>query len=275
MHGSLVQFWVALLGIKLSRLRIPTRRLRLLVYRTVFGKKYPPGLNEQEAERPLWEYPSLNAVFTRGIKPEFRPVPVATPQLLCPCDGTVQDLGQVEQGKVLTLKRIEYTLEELLPGLDSRSFEGAPYAIVFLSPIDCHRIFSPQDGFLEEVIHVPGYRLVVHPPFHRQEYPPYRLNERMIFRFSTELGPCIMVMVAGWGVGNITLPRAPRFRPRSLEAARQTWSPPAAVRRGEWIATFELGSTVVLIGPPAANVATLVQTNQKVLYGEPLFTYPR
>src|ERR1700730_6492050 len=105
-HGGLFKFWVALLGVKLSRLRIPSRRLRLLVYRNVLGKKYPPGLNEQEAERPLWEYPSLNAVFTRGIKPQFRPIPVGTSQFLSPCDGTVQDLGRVEQGKLLTVKGI-------------------------------------------------------------------------------------------------------------------------------------------------------------------------
>jgi phosphatidylserine decarboxylase len=273
-HGSLLQYWVALLGIKLSRLPIPSKRLRLLLYRSVFGKKYPPGLNEQEAEHPLGEYRSINAVFTRGIKPEFRPIPTGTPQLLCPCDGTVQDLGRIEEGKLLTVKGIEYTLDALLPGSDPRPFEGAPYAIVFLSPIDCHRIFSPHDGELQEVVHVPGYRLVVHPPYQRPEFPPYSLNERMIFRLSTPLGPCVFVMVAGWGVGNITLPGAADFRPRSRQAARRRWSPPVPIRRGEWIATFELGSTVVLLAPPAANVVTEVHPNQKVQYGQPLFTYP-
>jgi phosphatidylserine decarboxylase len=273
-HGSWLKYWVALLGIKLSRFPVPTKRLRLLVYRTVFGTKYPPGLNEQEADRPLWEYPSLNAVFTRGVKPELRPIPAATPQFLCPCDGMVQDLGRIEHGKLLTVKGIEYTLEALLPGTDSRPFEGGHYAIVFLSPIDCHRVFCPQDGQLEEVIHVPGYRLVVHPPFQRPEYPPYKLNERMIFRLATTLGPCVFVMVAGWGVGNITLPGAPEFRPRSRQAARKTWSPPLPVRRGDWLATFELGSTVVLLTPPAAAAVPLVRPNDKVLYGQPLFTYP-
>ena len=44
-------------------------------------------------------------------------------------------------------------------------------------------------------------------------------------------------------------------RPSSKAAATKTWSPPARVKRGDWVATFELGSTVVLIAPPAANVA--------------------
>jgi phosphatidylserine decarboxylase len=261
-HGGLLQLWIALAGIKLSRLPIPSTRLRLLLYRSVFGKKYPPGLNEQEAERPLEEYPTLNAVFTRGIKPEFRPIPIGTPQMLSPCDGTIQDIGRIEHGKLLTVKGIEYTLEALLPGIDPRPLEGGHYAIVFLAPIDCHRVFSPQDGQLEEVIHVPGYRLLVHPPYQRPEYPPYSLNERMIFRLTTPLGPCVFVMVAGWGVGHITFP-----------GAGNRSAPVAAVRRGEWVATFELGSTVVLIAPPAANVTTEVHPNQKVQYGQPLFTY--
>jgi phosphatidylserine decarboxylase len=273
-HGSLFKFWVAVVGIKLSRLRIPSRRLRLLVYRSVLGKKYPPGLNEQEAERPLWEYPSLNAVFTRGIKPEYRPIPAETRQFLSPCDGTVQDMGRIEQGKLLTVKGIEYRLEDLLPGTESQELEGAPYAIVFLSPVDCHRVFCPHDGQLEEARHVPGYRLLVHPPFQRPEYPPYSLNERMIFRLSTALGPCVFVMVAGWGVGNITLPHAPDFRPRARQALHRTWTPPLPLRRGDWVATFELGSTVVLIAPPAERVLAVVRPNEKVRYGQPLFTYP-
>src|SRR5262249_6702342 len=134
-------------------------------------------------------------------------------------------------------------------------------------------------------VHVPGYRLLVHPPFQRAEYPVYTLNERVILRFSTALGPCLVVMVAGWGVGNITLPAAPEFRPRSRTITARTWSPSAVVRRAEWVATFELGSTVVLLTPPAApgvwgrsapnaNVATLVSPNQVVKYGQPVLTYP-
>ena len=139
--------------------------------------------------------------------------------------------------------------------------------------VDCHRVFSPQDGHLEEAVHVPGYRLLVHPPFQRAEYPVYTLNERMILRFSTGLGPCLVVMVAGWGVGNITLPLARSFRPRSRVAAGRTWSPPVPVKRGEWVATFELGSTVVLVAPPAANVTALVAPHEKVKYGQPVLGY--
>jgi phosphatidylserine decarboxylase len=95
----------------------------------------------------------------------------------------------------------------------------------------------------------------------------------VILRLATPLGPCLVVMVAGWGVGNITLPLASNFRP-GRHAARQTLDPAPAVRRGDWIATFELGSTVVLLTPPGAGVTTLVSSNDKVKYGQPVFHYP-
>jgi phosphatidylserine decarboxylase len=272
-HGGLLKFAFAVLGVKLAHLPIP-RSWRLRLFRDLYRKKYPPGLDENEAERPLTAYPSLNALFTRGIRPEFRPIPLGTPQFLSPCDGTIQDVGRVEAGKILTLKGIEYSLASLLSHPDAEAFEGGHFLVVFLSPLDCHRVFSPQDGHLEEVVHVPGYRLLVHPPFQRAEYPVYTLNERMILRFSTGLGPCLLVMVAGWGVGNVTLPLAPEFRPRSRQAAKRTWSPPLDVHRGTWVATFELGSTVVLLTPPAVNVVPLVAPNEEVKYGQPVFTYP-
>jgi phosphatidylserine decarboxylase len=275
LHGGLLKFFFAILSVKASRLWIPTKRLRLSVYRTIFAKKYPPGVNEAEADKPLWAYRSLNALFTRGIKPEYRPIPVGTPQFLSPCDGTIQDMGRIEQGKLMTVKGVEYTLESLLPRTDTRLFEGGHYAIIFLAPIDCHRLFSPQDGFLEEAIHVPGSRLPVHPPFQRAEYPVYALNERIILRLSTRLGPCLVVMVAGWGVGNVSLPLAPEFRPRRAKVITgKTWSPAAPVHAGDWIGTFELGSTAVLITPPGSDVASLITPNEKVKYGQPLLTYP-
>ena len=272
-HGGLWKFLVAVAGVKLARLWIPTKRLRLSLYRSVFGKKYPPGIDENEAEKPLWMYSSLNALFTRAIKPEYRPIAFDAPTILSPCDGTVQDVGRLNRDKLMTLKGIEYSLASLLPMVDTSPFEDGHYAIIFLSSIDCHRVFSPHDGRLEQAIHVPGYRLPVHPPCQRAEYPVYSLNERMILRISTPLGPCIVVMVTGWGVGNITLPAAPNFKPSGKAKTCETWSKPFAVKRGDWIATFELGSTAVLITPPGLDVASLISPNQKVKYGQPVLTY--
>jgi phosphatidylserine decarboxylase len=273
-HGGVVKLCVAALGVRLSRLTIPSRRLRMLIYRTVYGKKYS-ALDESEFERPMWAYPSLNALFTRGVRPECRPIAAAANQFLCPCDGRVQEVGRFEKDRLVTVKGIEYTLASLLPGVDTDKFQDGHFAILFLSPSDCHRIFSPQDGQIEEVIHVPGYRLLVHPPFQRKEYPVFALNERVIFRLATPLGSCILVMVAGWGVGNITLRFDRSFRPRAMRLTRKSYHPPVALKKGEWVATFELGSTAILITEPAEQATALVSNEEKVKYGQPLFSFAR
>ena len=262
---------MAALAIRLSRLKIPSKRLRLRLYRTIYGKKYT-ALNEAELEQPLWAYPSFNALFTRGVKTEFRPIPQSADQFLCPCDGKIQDIGAIKEDKLLTVKGIQYTMGSLLAGLDSRPFHNGNFAIIFLSPSDCHRIFSPRDGTIEEIVHVPGYRLLVHPPYQRKEFPVFTLNERVILRLKTPLGECVLVLVAGWGVGNITLPLDRSFRPRFRGINHKTYCPPLNVKRGEWLATFELGSTAILITEPAGQVVTHVRAEESVKYGQPIFS---
>ncbi len=184
----------------------------------------------------------------------------------------MQDVGAIEHGKILTVKGVEYTLPSLLAGKDAGPFHGGHFAIVFLSPADCHRIFSPQDGVIEEIRHVPGSRLLVHPPYQRKEYPVFSLNERVILRLRTPLGPCALVLVAGWGVGQDTHPLDRSFRPRHRKPTHKVYNPPLPVNRGEWIATFELGSTAILITGPGPPCTTHVRREDKVKYGRPLFS---
>jgi phosphatidylserine decarboxylase len=273
-HGGVVNLCAAALAVRLAGVEIPSRRLRLLVYRTMYGKKYP-ALDERELERPLWAYRSVGALFARGVRPELRPISVATDQFLCPCDGKVQEVGRVEKGQVLTVKGVGYTLDALLPGLDSRRFHGGHFGVFFLSPNDCHRVVSPQESRVEEVVHVPGYRLLVHPPYQRAEYPVFALNERVVLRLTTPLGACALVLVAGWGVGNITLRFDPAFRHRPRRVTRKVYAAPPTVGAGEWFATFGLGSTVILITEPAGGVTTHVSRDERVKYGQPVFTFGR
>ena len=270
-HGGSVGLCAAVLGVALSRLPIPSRRLRRRLFVDLYAKRYPPGLDEQEAEKPLESYRSFNAVFTRGLKPECRPIPFDRPALLSPCDGTVQDIGRVHERRLLTVKGISYSLDSLMPGIDAVPYDGGQFAILFLSPIDCHRVFSPQDGSVDAVVHVPGARLLVHPPFQTATYPVYTLNERVVLRLTNGDSSCVVVMVAGWGVGHITLPFAPGVRTKSKKMQTRQLATPHAVKRGDWIATFELGSSIVLITSASLNLTPLVSPNKKVRYGQPIF----
>jgi phosphatidylserine decarboxylase len=272
-HGGMLQMCAASLGVKLSRIPIPSRWLREHVYRTVYGNKYR-SLNEAELDRPLADFRSLNELFTRGVRAECRPISGAGLQWLCPCDGTVQDVGQLREQTLLTVKGIEYSLDSLLPDMDTGKFRDGAFAIFFLSPADCHRVFSTAAGKIHEIRHIPGRRLPVHPPFQRQEYPVFTLNERVIIRMTTNVGDCLLVLVAGWGVGNITHPFSAPLRISRRRITRHELTPPRNVQRGEWIATFELGSTVILITEPRAGMVPAVARNEQVVYGQPAYTIP-
>ena len=78
-------------------------------------------------------------------------------------------------------------------------------------------------------------------------------------------------MVAGWGVGHITHPFrvSPRFSPRRVSVTKL--EPPRRMDRAEWIATFELGSTVILITEKDYASQPLCERDQSVRFGEPLF----
>ena len=47
--------------------------------------------------------------------------------------------------------------------------------------------------------------------------------------------------------------------------------PPRKMERAEWIATFELGSTVILMTEQRRTASALVERAQSIRFGEPLF----
>ncbi len=269
-HGGTLNLAAAALGVRLSRVPIPMR-LRERLYRKIYGQKYK-ALNEAELDRPLSEFRSLNALFTRGLRPECRPIPDFDSQLLCPCDSTVQDVGQLHEGTLLTVKGIEYSLDSLLPTIDTRPFLNGAFTIFFLSPADCHRVFAPAAGAIHEILHIPGRRLLVHPPFQRKEFPVFTLNERVIIRMTTSVGECVLVLVAGWGVGNITFAHDTPLRLKRRRITRHEFVSPRLVERGEWIATFELGSTVILLAEPNDELVAAIARDDHVRYGQPAFS---
>lgn len=295
-HGGPASVLAASLAVRLSKMPIPSRSLREKLFREVYGSKYSP-LCEEEMEQPIGDYRSLNELFTRGVRPESRPLQRPDLNLLCPVDGTVQDLGTIDGDTVMTAKGIGYSLASLVPQTDTRPFHGGAFSIFFLSPVDCHRVFAPQNAKLTRVTHVPGHRLLVHPPFQRQEFPVFTLNERVVLHLETKWGRCLLVMVAGWGVGNITLPFTARYRwadrpsgiadpypdgevranrklgMRRGKVSAAVFEQPIELEAGDWAATFELGSTVIMLTEPQEDCYAFISSDDKVRYGEPAYCF--
>ena len=269
-HGGTLSMMGAALGVRLSRTPIPTRALRRKVFQMLYGGKYP-AIDEAELEKPLEEFRSINELFTRGVPRALRPIPSDDHLFLSPVDGNVQDIGSIQHDTVMTIKGIPYTLTSLCPETDTNPYRDGHFAILFLSPRDCHRVFSPATATLNRLVHVPGHRLLVHPPYQTPEFPVFTLNERLVMQLDTSLGKCLLIMVAGWGVGHISHPfrTARRFSPRRVTVTEL--NPGQKLDRAEWLATFELGSTVILITESGSATRALLQRDQSVQFGQPLF----
>lgn len=269
-HGGLAGMLTAAAGVHLSRLPIPGKALRRRVFSMMYGGKYG-ALDESELEQPLTEYRSINALFTRGVRDELRPLSERTDVLLSPVDGTVQDEGLIQNDTVLTVKQIPYILNSLCPETDTDSFKHGRFAILFLSPRDCHRVYSPADCQLTRVVHVPGRRLLVHPPYQTAEYPVFSLNERLVMELQTAHGRVLVILVAGWGVGCLTHPFPLPVAIRRNTTSVFELSPARTLLRGEWMATFELGSTVIVLAERGRTERMLCPRDSCTRIRQPLF----
>jgi phosphatidylserine decarboxylase len=209
------------------------------------------------AEKPLREYGSVHDFFVRRLQPGARPIPPEADAILCPADGRIVETGSATSGKMMSAKGMEFSLRELLADAEAaRQLEGGPYAIVYLSPSDYHRVHAPIDGRVMAWLHVPGQLFSVAGANLRREPRLFARNERLVTLLDGDtVGPCACVMVAAFGVGDISASYDGEGDARHRHVAdgavlaKRFVSPPR-VRKGDELGIFHLGSTVIVVFAP-------------------------
>ncbi|WP_274363842.1 archaetidylserine decarboxylase [Paenibacillus thermotolerans] len=187
-----------------------------------------------EAEKPLTEYESLNDFFTRRLRPDARPIDPDEASLVSPVDGLVVETGEIQAGKLLPVKGQDYTAEQLLGGSPHASrYERGTFVVIYLSPSNYHRIHSPVDGTVLEWDRIPGTVYPVNDRGMRLMPQVLSSNARLVTYIRHPSGVVGLVKVGAMNVS-------------SIQYARQE-GPPESVRKGEELAFFEFGSTVVLL----------------------------
>lgn len=219
----------------------------LIISTLIWRYKVDMSLAAQEDPKA---YPSVNAFFTRALKPEARPI--ADAPLVCPADGAISQLGPIRDGRILQAKGLDYSVEELLGGsaIDAQGFVDGRFATVYLSPRDYHRVHMPCAGRLRRTIHVPG-RLFSVATWTTESIPRlFARNERLAVLFDTDHGPMAVVLVGAIFVssietvfdGEVTPPYADQIRIRDYP---QATAPQLA--RGEELGRFNMGSTAIVL----------------------------
>jgi len=226
------------------------------------------------ANQDLDSYQHFNEFFTRPLKPEARPIASEADAIACPVDGTVSQLGPIEDGRVYQAKSHDYSLKTLLGGLDhlQERFAGGQFATIYLSPRDYHRIHMPMAGSLSETVYVPGRLFSVNPATTRAIPGLFARNERMVTIFETKHGPMAVILVGAIFVAGIETVWSGNygdqtFRPFEHFIGKNL--PQVSLEKGDEMGRFNMGSTVVvLFGPGQMNWDKDLHADQTVKMGQ-------
>ena len=216
-------------------------------------RRFKVNLDEAEITN-IEDFEHFDAFFTRALKPGARQFDAPTEALISPCDGAVSEIGRLDADRILQAKGMNYRLADLLADAGAaRSLEGGHFATLYLSPRDYHRLHMPFAGQLRSATHVPG-RLFSVAPFAVEGIPNlFARNERLVCMLDTEFGPAALVMVGALLVSGIETPWGGWFVPPYGKVIdKRRYDPPITLARGEEFGRFHMGSTIIIITPPAA-----------------------
>jgi phosphatidylserine decarboxylase len=221
----------------------------------VFIDRFGISLAEAEYERPD-AYRSFNHFFTRALKYGARPLAMDPEAMVSPVDGTVSQLGDIHDGRLVQAKGFDYSLVELLGGNDdvAAPFVGGGFCTIYLAPYNYHRIHMPTAGTLRDWMYVPGRLFSVNQGTTRAMPRLFTRNERVIALFETGMGPVALIMVGALFVGSIETVWSGVVTPPHSRKGIGSYHlmQPVYLNRGDEAGRFNMGSTVILLTAPGA-----------------------
>lgn len=231
-----------------------------------------PTIDQSEMVKAATDYPTLNAFFTRTIKPDARTI--AADALVSPCDGTFGQSGPIVAGMALQAKGIDYAVKDFLADEKrAKAYEDGWFITIYLAPYNYHRVHAPVAGSLVECVHVAGDLWPVHKKAVAGIPQLFCLNERTWIEQQTTNGKVLSCLVGAMNVGHITLSHDRTF---GREAGIQTQSGQGLeIEKAQEIGLFEMGSTVVMLLDKQARVSVagnVPEPGTTARLGQPLFS---
>lgn len=237
------------------------------------------GIDLEEVERPLSDFPTFDAFFVRRLRAGARQWPEDEGVLACPVDGVIGACGRIEDGTAIQAKGRNYRTADLLGGEETAArYDGGLFLTVYLSPRHYHRIHAPVAGAVVDARHLPGLLLPVNEPAVGAIDRLFARNERLSCTLHGPLGSVVVVAVGATNVGRITVAfddtwgtaRGVTNQAADRRASTRRYDDPPAVRRGDELMAFHLGSTVVLLTEPGFDLTPMTRARREVRMGEVL-----
>lgn len=232
----------------------PVFLVRLVIHKIFIGRY---GALPDESEFPPGHYPSPLAFFTRRLRKGARPLAPGARTFHSPSDGRLAAAGTIHKGTLIQAKGMPYALKDLVGMGHSQIFLGGDYRVIYLAPGDYHRVHHPVSARLIASEFFPGRLYPVNETTIFTVPRVFVQNRRTVFHYRRGKIPLALVMVTAFNVGEIKQHRP--IPPRGLP-----------VKGGGELATFELGSTVVLLTPKGALHWQKIPIGTRVYMGQAL-----
>jgi phosphatidylserine decarboxylase len=254
LQHMLPQHGISRLVLRATRSRAPAFKNELI---RMFVRGFRPDMSDAVETNPT-AYASFNEFFTRALRPETRPVDADPAAIVSPVDGTVSEAGMLTHDRLLQAKGHEYTLRALLAGKTAweRSFAGGSFATIYLAPYNYHRIHMAMAGELRESFYVPGRLFSVNRTTARLVPGLFSRNERVFCGFDVGGVPWAIILVGALNVGSMATvwhgDVTPRKHREVTSLPIRELLAPATLAKGQEMARFNMGSTIILLLPPGS-----------------------
>lgn len=268
----------------ISRLVLAATRSRSPAFKNalirLFVRGFRPDMSDAVETEPT-AYASFNEFFTRALRPESRPIDPDPRAIVSPVDGTVSEAGLLSEDRILQAKGHDYTLRALLGGNAAweRSFIGGTFATIYLAPYNYHRIHMALGGELRESFYVPGRLFSVNRTTAQLVPGLFARNERVFCGFDSGGMPWAIILVGALNVGSMATvwhgDVTPRWHRTLTPLPVTDGFAPLNLAKGDEMARFNMGSTIILLFPPgAAEWSASLAAGKTVRMGQRIGTLP-
>jgi phosphatidylserine decarboxylase len=209
-------------------------------------------LNQEEMDKTLREYSTLNDLFTRKLKSGVRNIDSLSDSVISPVDASIEDIGTIKESSEIEVKGKVYSIHEML-GDDERleKYLNGTYIILYLSPSHYHRIHCPASGEVIKQWTLGAKSYPVNKMGLKYGDRPLSKNYRVITELKTDYGFMSVVKVGAMFVNSIEITH-----------------PGSQLKKGEEMAFFSFGSTVILLFEKGSFQIDPFQLPHEVKVGE-------
>ncbi|HZG60596.1 MAG TPA: phosphatidylserine decarboxylase [Anoxybacillus sp.] len=214
-------------------------------------------INQNEMEKNLKQYKTLQQLFIRKLKQGIRPIDQTENSVISPVDAVIEDIGVITETKEIIVKGKCYSIQEMLGSSQAaKKYLNGLFIILYLSPSHYHRIHSPISGVITNQWSLGKKSYPVNRLGLKYGKAPLSKNYRLITEVNVNGKHAAIVKVGAMFVNSIELTHKGEY-----------------LTKGEEIAYFSFGSTVVLLFEkdafeldPAIKVPMDIKVGERIGY---------